>query len=383
MNNQAPPVYSAVSEKSSTPRTFTRPSGPPPGSSPAVRRQSTIASIYQPGNYSVFLPLIIKSLNRLQNPQYWKEYKNKSSLLKLFLKKKYSKTDLLRADDEIFPSPKYKNFYKHKEEILATLQQTNIIENLNAIRRQLRIPVSLDLHELAQLVFFDCVVYIDNSGSMSEPKRQKEYKSIMETFMQIVAINESGLSLRFMNNHENIAGAILEDMGIDIDRRISSPELLATILNSPHVAYYGVTPLATKLHKNVLQPFVYDKLLAGTFTKPLLVMVLTDGEPYGEDPGFTIRKVVLDTQKMLEKHGWPPASVLYQFGQVGNDRRAAQSLDDLDNDPLIGDVIDCNNVYEKEKLQLHDDVANRIFYVKKLALGPIDEKFDLADELTM
>ncbi|ODQ81249.1 hypothetical protein BABINDRAFT_160626 [Babjeviella inositovora NRRL Y-12698] len=412
-----PPAYAPDAEGSSTSTAqYQRPAVPPPGHptsnpfTPASAEQEKQAlkekykqeqsqpqlfdappqtSQYTDHDYETLLPSIIKSLNRLQNPELWLEYlkstRKKSSFKKMFggSKSSYTDQDFAQIASTLIPSRKTHNFYTSRDQLIRILRENNALAKLHQIKQNLQIPPAFPMDELAQLLFFDIVLFVDNSGSMANVKRQTEFKTLMLDIMKTISIKNEGFALRFMNKNDQLQQGVYQDTGISFDN-IQSEDTVRAILNSPHVGYFGVTPLATKLYENVIKPFVLQRVPAKRLAKPVLVVVLTDGMPYGEQPPFTdkdgIAKIVKQTRQELVKGGYAPGSVLYQFAQVGDDRQAADYLNDLDDDKDIGDLIDVTNVFEKEKVQLNNDVADRVFYLKKLILGPIDELFDKADE---
>ncbi|ODQ78800.1 hypothetical protein BABINDRAFT_162481 [Babjeviella inositovora NRRL Y-12698] len=343
---------------------------------------------YSDHDYENLLPSIIQSLNRLQNPELWKDYvkftRKMSSFRKMLgSKATYTDQDFAQISTMLIPSRKSHSFYTSREQVLQVLRENNAVGKLQEIKQTLQIPSSFPMEEVAELLFFDVVLYVDNSGSMADIKRQTEFKTLMLDLMKTVSIKDDGFSLRFMNKNDQIQQGVYQDLGLSFDN-IRSEQTLKDILNSPHVGYFGVTPLASQLHQNVIKPMVLSKIPARGLAKPVMVVVLTDGMPYGELPPFSdrdgIAQMVKQTRRELLKYGYPAGAVLYQFAQVGDDKPAADYLNGLDDDRDIGDLIDVTNVYAKEKLQMNNDVADRMFYLKKLVLGPIDEQFDKADE---
>ena len=104
----------------------------------------------------------------------------------------------------------------------------------------------------------------------------------------------------------------------------------------------GLTPLGTSLRSKVLEPMVVGPARAGRLEKPVLVITITDGQPAGEPHstvGDAIRYAVDETSRTRYGRG----AVSFQFSQVGNDQRAREFLSDLDEDPQIGNLIDCTS----------------------------------------
>lgn len=92
-------------------------------------------------------------------------------------------------------------------------------------------------------------------------------KTLRNTLKEIVQIynlaNENGIkSIRFINHHKGKGNVKLGDLENVVDR----------------CSRVGVTRIGTELHRKILIPFALgSKEKKVTMTKPLLVMVITDG----------------------------------------------------------------------------------------------------------
>jgi hypothetical protein len=51
-------------------------------------------------------------------------------------------------------------------------------------------------------------------------------------------------------------------------------------------------------------------------------------------------------------HQYGPDAVSYQFAQVGDDMKAQAFLEELDNHPVIGPLIDCTSNFEAEQAEM-------------------------------
>lgn len=352
----------------------------------ALGRLNTVSkAVYTGEDYDLVLPRIIKTLNRIQNPDLWNERSKlgrKQSVRKLFgLKNKYTPEDHRNVELRFVVLKKYTPFYTLEEQILTLLRQQHELTRLDTVRQVLGFPAG-SLEELAQLVAFDVVLYIDNSGLMTLLRRQLEFRQMMQYIRYLPEIGAASFSIRFMNNHDRIALTIRRELNILLDN-MTSLEDVERIFQSDKVVYSGQTPLATELRKHVLEDFVFKKVRTRSFKHPLFVLILTDGVPYGELPEFQLNgvyKLVKQTQNELIRAGYSPTLVVYQFAQVGDDKDAAAYLDDLDDNKEVGDVIDVTNVYSKENVQLNSDTRTAVGYFKKLLLGAVDELMDQADE---
>jgi len=145
--------------------------------------------------------------------------------------------------------------------------------------------------------------------------------------------------------------------------------------------FRGITPLGTELHKKVLQPLVLDKLRSGTLTKPVLIIVITDGEPMGEDRSATATKVkaALDACRAAGR----PGAFTIEFAHIGSDARAATFLHELDDDPVIGPWIDATSNYEMESVEWAKSGGGGDLepglWLMKLMCGAINPDWDQKD----
>ena len=90
----------------------------------------------------------------------------------------------------------------------------------------------------------------------------------------------------------------------------------------------GGTPTGTRLNA-ILKPYLKEcEATKGNMesVKPLNIIVITDGVPT-DDP----ESVIVSVAKKLDKMDAPPWQVGIQFFQVGEERGAAEALQDLDD----------------------------------------------------
>jgi len=74
----------------------------------------------------------------------------------------------------------------------------------------------------------------------------------------------------------------------------------------------------------------------------------------------------------------------FQFAQVGNDLKAREFLSKLDEDPEVGQLVDCTSNYEVEADEMSRanppvELSPELWLVK-LILGAIDSSYDTRDE---
>jgi len=180
--------------------------------------------------------------------------------------------------------------------------------------------------------------------------------------------DEDGISIRFMN--ANYQTNLLEN--------IRSEQQIAQLMET--VQYKGLTPMGTELRKKVVDGIILSKVRDRRYTKPHLVMVITDGQPAGE-----AQNTVFDTVKHAVNEvgrSFGGGGVAFQFAQVGNDQKAREFLAKLDEDPVVGNMVDCTSNYENESEEMRQkgvDLTPDLWLIK-LMLGAIDRSYDEKDE---
>jgi hypothetical protein len=161
-------------------------------------------------------------------------------------------------------------------------------------------------------------------------ERIKDLRLILERVASTATIfDEDGISLRFMNANYDMS--LLENIRTEqqIERLMSN------------VQYKGLTPMGTELKRKVIDGIIVPKLQRQQYTKPHLVIVITDGQPAGETPSAVFDAIKYAGQEVGRARG--QGGVAFQFAQVGNDLKARDFLAKLDEDPSIGRLVDCTS----------------------------------------
>ncbi|KAH7048437.1 hypothetical protein B0J12DRAFT_741168 [Macrophomina phaseolina] len=169
----------------------------------------------------------------------------------------------------------------------------------------------------AKLALYDFVILCDNSESMTEEDRIPALRDTLDKVANIATrLSDSGISVRVLNHTAQWDN-------------LRDSQHIKRCMDT--IRYSGDTQLGTKLENNVLRPMIVDKIIAGTFTKPVIVVIITDGEPTNEAP-TKLRDSIYQCDKYLQDK----ASVAYLISRVGTSERAQNFLNDLRNDPYIG-----------------------------------------------
>ena len=102
--------------------------------------------------------------------------------------------------------------------------------------------------------------------------------------------------------------------------------------------------MGSRLKQKVIDNIVLANARQGTLKKPVLVIVVTDGQPAGDEPGpNAIFDCVRYASDQMMRTFRTQSAISFQFAQVGNDTKAREFLGKLDSDPGIGHLVDCTS----------------------------------------
>jgi hypothetical protein len=229
-------------------------------------------------------------------------------------------------------------------------------------------PVELAT-DMATLALYDIVIFADDSGSMAfeeNGERINDLKLILGRVADVATVfDDNGINIRFMNSH-------VEGNGVR--------DSMSAAAVAQQVQYNGLTPLGSQLDAKVVRPFVAGPVQSRALQKPVLVIVITDGEPTGEPPG-TVINVIKGAKNLVSNSQYGPGAVAFEFAQVGKDQKAQQFLATIDKDPSVGKMVDCTSYYELEA----DEYARKgisltpDLWLTKLMVGAVDPTFDEQD----
>jgi hypothetical protein len=177
-----------------------------------------------------------------------------------------------------------------------------------------------------------------------------------------------GIQVRFMNS---------DRQGNNIRTEAEVDALIAA------TQFKGLTPMGTSLRNKVLDPLVVQPARQGRLQKPVLVITITDGSPAGE-PSTAVFDAIRHASTSLSGTQYGKGAISFQFAQVGNDLKAREFLGKLDNEPGIGELVDCTSNFEVEQ----DEMSRAVppvdltpdLWLIKLLLGAVDSSYDTKDE---
>ncbi|OCL09002.1 hypothetical protein AOQ84DRAFT_272414, partial [Glonium stellatum] len=181
---------------------------------------------------------------------------------------------------------------------------------------------------LAKLALYDFVILCDNSSSMEQENRML---ALGETLKRVAAfatiLSDYGISVRFLNYDEDCNGEFDNLTKLrDIEKKLG------------RVPCGGDTRLGTVLKDKILKPMVLSKARRDMLKKPIIVVIITDGEPFGE-PRDKLREIIRDCKIRMDLRGYKKSAVIFLISRVGTSLEAATFLDELRADKEVGNMV--------------------------------------------
>ncbi|GAA6039411.1 hypothetical protein JCM8097_002844 [Rhodosporidiobolus ruineniae] len=250
------------------------------------------------------------------------------------------------------------------EQIAQRVAQTGALAK---IAGEWRLPMEVAM-DLVKLALFDVVLYVDDSGSMAfeeNGSRIDDAKVLVSKVAQAASLfDDDGIQVFFMNSRT---------VGNGIKHESQVQQLMSQI------KFSGLTPLGTALDQKILQPLLIGPARSNALRKPLLVVAVTDGAPGGEDR-HTIVRVIKNARDQLQQTRYGADALSVQLAQIGNDMGARKFLEEIDNDPVVGGLVDCTSNYADDFMKTSGQELSPELWLVKLMLGPIDSSYDFKDE---
>jgi hypothetical protein len=224
--------------------------------------------------------------------------------------------------------------------------------------------------DLAALALYDIVIYADDSTSMKycdNGERLEDLKVIVSKVAEVATLfDDDGISICYMNSNA---------FGNNIKSAQAANEFV-----SRNSTFEGMTPLATSMEKRILAPLVAANIQRNALQKPVLVICVTDGEPTSE-PETKIFQTIKQIKQFVSGTPYGPGAVAFEFAQVGKDTDAQAFLGRLDNDPVVGRVVDCTSYYENEEMECRKKgvTLTPSLWLTKLMVGAVDPTYDDQD----
>jgi uncharacterized protein YegL len=167
---------------------------------------------------------------------------------------------------------------------------------------------------------FDTVFLIDDSGSMCGRSWRETQAALSAVTPICTAHDADGIDIYFLNARDN-------PWYCNVTTVSTVNEIFSTV--RPR----GGTPTGQKLNA-ILKPYLARYTANPDRTKPLNIIVITDGEPSDD-----VEAPIINCAKKLDKLDAPAWQVGIQFFQVGNEVGAREHLKQLDDElaELAGD----------------------------------------------
>ena len=166
-------------------------------------------------------------------------------------------------------------------------------------------------------------------------ERKKDLQLILARVAYAASLfDDDGIQVRFMN----VAEAQIDPSRLNGIRTEEQAEALVM-----HAKYRGLTPLGTQLRAQVIEPLVIQPARRGQLRKPILVIVITDGQPAGEPPKALEEALRYSASELSRMPQIGKNACAFQFAQVGNDQGARAFLSSLDEQREFGDTVDCTS----------------------------------------
>ncbi|KAM4068141.1 von willebrand factor type A domain-containing protein [Hirsutella rhossiliensis] len=179
-----------------------------------------------------------------------------------------------------------------------------------------------EINSLAVISLYDIFFLCDDSGSMKIGNR---IPALVRSLQSIAAwatlLEPSGVSVRFLN--------FTGDMNNEFDNLRNEKMIADKVYNIPHGR---LTRLGTVLKEKILQHKTVENL-----TKPLIVVIITDGEPKGEDKNCLWNNIVECKQELGK--GGKEAGMVFIIFRVGNSNDARVFLNDAKDDAKLDGLV--------------------------------------------
>ncbi|KAF2119957.1 hypothetical protein BDV96DRAFT_566412 [Lophiotrema nucula] len=205
---------------------------------------------------------------------------------------------------------------------------------------------------------FDTVFLIDDSGSMCG-RSWRETREALETITPICTQRDAdGIDIYFLNHPDS-----------EFYQNVTSPGTVSEIFDT--VRPGGGTPTGQRLNK-LLRPYLARYQANPEGTKPINIIVITDGEPSDD-----VETPIIVAAKKLDKLEAPAWQVGIQFFQVGKEPGAREHLKQLDDGlaELAGDD-ELRDIVDTVPFTGADNEALTAAGIMKVVLGSVNRRLD-------
>jgi hypothetical protein len=224
-----------------------------------------------------------------------------------------------------------------------------------AITPQATTAAGDDSDPYAFLTQFDTVFLIDDSGSMAG-RSWRETQKALEAITPICTSHDAdGIDIYFLNEQDN-----------PWYHNVRTSSTVAEIFSA--VRPRGSTPLGQRLNK-ILKPYLARCEANLELTKPMNIIVITDGEPSDDPEG-----VIVQAAKKLDALDAPVWQVGIQFFQVGKEAGAKEYLQSLDDE--LGGGQNIRDMVDTQPWTNDNDEELNADGIMKTVLGAVNRRLD-------
>ncbi|KAI1428716.1 hypothetical protein F5Y12DRAFT_731496 [Xylaria sp. FL1777] len=169
---------------------------------------------------------------------------------------------------------------------------------------------------------------------MHHGKRVENLKRTLNRVAQITQsmdLDQSGINIRFLNYTKDDSG--------DFDN-MTDLKAISRQVNDVFQEKRKGSKLGGKLEEKIIDPFVKKRIQNHDFKKPIIVLLITDGEPH-EEKG-ALKQVIKNCKRFLVEKGYGNSSVVFLLSQVGTDKLATEFLKSIEKDEDICHMVYCS-----------------------------------------
>lgn len=217
---------------------------------------------------------------------------------------------------------------------------------------------STDTDPYAFLTSFDTLFLVDDSGSMAG-RSWRETSAALEIIAPICTQHDAdGIDLYFLNQPDS-----------SIYENITKASTVVEIFQTVRPA--GSTPTGQRLNK-ILRPYLQRYEQNPETTKPINIIVITDGEPFDD-----VESPIIQAAKKLDKLDAPMWQVGIQFFQVGKEPGAREHLKQLDDGlKELADDDDLRDIVDTVLFTGEGDAQLSATGILKCVLGAVNRRLD-------
>ncbi|KAF1954690.1 hypothetical protein CC80DRAFT_549874 [Byssothecium circinans] len=205
---------------------------------------------------------------------------------------------------------------------------------------------------------FDTIFLIDDSGSMAG----RSWREVSEALRLITPIcvqhDADGIDIYFLNTPDS-----------NLYKNVTTASTVVEIFQT--VRPWGGTLTGSKLNQ-ILKPYLRRYEAQPETTKPVNIIVITDGKPIDD-----VESPIIAAAKKLDKLDAPPWQVGIQFFQVGKEEEARIHLKTLDNElkKISGDE-DLRDIVDTVEYQGDNGEPLTAAGILKVTLGSVVKRLD-------